>query len=400
MQNVVILGSTGSIGENTLAVIRLHRDKYNIFALTANTQADKLITQCIEFNPKYLVLLQYHNIKELALKLTNAGCNTQILTTINDILDIVKMTDVDIVVSAIVGVAGLLPTYTACLHNKKILLANKESLVVAGKLFKQILLNNKKAQILPIDSEHNAIFQALNTNLVTTDTTNMPNIADVNKIILTGSGGPFYKFTRQQLAKVTPEMAIKHPKWKMGKKISVDSSTLMNKGLEIIEAYWLFGLDLQQIEVIIHPQSIIHSMVEYIDGSIIAQLSLPNMMIPISYALSYPKRIKLPINNLNFTDLQLMTFDQPDYDSFPCLKLAIAALNNGKASGAVLNMANEIVVEAFLHHKISFYQINQIIEIILEKFSGYDYNSIEEIISIVDEVTNSAKNLITKISAI
>ena len=375
MQKVAVLGSTGSIGCNTLDVIRRHADKYSILALSANSQVDKLLAQCLEFKPQYAVLLDQTKAAYLEKQLQANHINTQVLTTLSDLVNIVKLPEVDIVMSAIVGSHGLLPTYTAILHGKKVLLANKESLVAAGKLITDTLSSNPQAQLIPVDSEHSAIFQAL-------PATYRHYQDSVNKIILTASGGPFLHLTQEELKAVTPEMAVKHPNWNMGKKISVDSSTLMNKGLEVIEAYWLFGVGLDKLEVVVHPQSIIHSMVEYIDGSVIAQLGTPDMRTPIAYALSYPERITSGSNKLDFMQLGSLTFEKPDYQRFPCLELAYSALKQGKACPAVLNAANEVAVAAFLEHKISFYTINRLIESAMQYFADSDYASIDEVLAI------------------
>ncbi len=385
MSQVAVLGSTGSIGTSTLDVIRHNLDKYQIIALTANTDADKLLSQCIEFNPKYAVLLDKSKALYLETQLKNHQLTTILLTNKEDLPYVVQLPEVDIVMSAIVGSHGLMPTYSAILAGKKVLLANKESLVAAGRLIKDALKANPKASLIPVDSEHSAIFQSLPNDFVT-------NKNGINKIILTASGGPFREYSKEQLVSVTPEMAIKHPNWNMGKKISVDSSTLMNKGLEIIEAYWLFGTDLDKIDVVVHPQSIIHSMVEYIDGSIIAQLGTPDMKTPIAYALSYPDRIVSGSSKLDFSTLSSLTFEKPDHERFPCLTLAFEALKNGRSSPAVLNAANEVAVSLFLEHQISFYDIYKLIKSAMEYFGTTDYSTIDEIIAIdqaVREYTNS-----------
>jgi 1-deoxy-D-xylulose-5-phosphate reductoisomerase len=302
---------------------------------------------------------------------------------------IATIAEVDIVMSAIVGSKGLLPTYAAIKANKKVLLANKESLVTGGKLINAALASGT-AQLIPVDSEHSAIFQALPYDYQQNTTA----MASVNKIILTASGGPFLKFTHEELTKVTPEMAIKHPNWLMGKKISVDSSTLMNKGLEVIEAYWLFGSALDKIEVVVHPQSIIHSMVEYIDGSIIAQLGAPDMKTPIAYALAYPQRITSGSEKLDFAKLCNLTFEEPDYARFPCLKLAFNALKSGGVAPAVLNAANEVAVAAFLANQIGFYDINALIQNSLDHFGDREFMTIDEIIDIDSQTREYTQKLI------
>jgi 1-deoxy-D-xylulose-5-phosphate reductoisomerase len=372
-QNVTILGSTGSIGCNTLEVIRLHPEKYTVTALTAASNLERLFEQCAKFKPEYAVFLDKEKAKILADKIKLHDLPTKILTNINDLVIVATLEQVDLVMSAIVGSSGLLPTLAAVQAGKKVLLANKESLVAGGKIINDALKSNHKASLIPVDSEHSAIFQSLPLNY---------SRDEINKIILTASGGPFRNLSREQLLTVTPEEAIKHPNWCMGRKISVDSSTLMNKGLEVIEAYWLFGLGLDKIDVIVHPQSIIHSMVEYIDSSIVAQLGTADMKTPIAYALAYPDRVDSGSGKLDFMTLSSLTFEKPDYERFPCLKLAFDALQVGGIAPAVLNAANEVAVSAFLEHRIKFYDINALISQTLANFAYQDYNSVEEIIDI------------------
>jgi 1-deoxy-D-xylulose-5-phosphate reductoisomerase len=374
MQNVVILGSTGSIGCSTLAVIRQHPDKYRVIALTANTALDKLLAQCIEFKPEFAVILDKKLGAILQDKLAGYAITTQVLTDYADLSHLVALPATDIVMSAIVGSKGLQPTFMAISAGKKVLLANKEALVTGGKLIIEAL-KHSNAQLIPVDSEHSAIFQSLPDG----------NVSDprvLSKIILTASGGPFRTLTQQQLAVVSSAQAIKHPNWSMGRKISVDCSTLMNKGLEVIEAYWLFGLPIDKIEVLVHPQSIIHSMVEYVDGSIIAQLGTADMKTPIAYALAYPQRINSGSARLDFTTLSSLTFEQPDYQRFPCLKLAFDAMRSGGIAPAVLNAANEVAVAAFLADQIGFYDINAIIQDTLDHFGSRNFTALEEIIEI------------------
>lgn len=383
-QNVVILGSTGSVGCSTLDVIRLNQDKYSIYALTANSQLDKLFEQCIEFKPKYAILLDKQKAKLLKENLIKHSINTIVLDDALNLNEVVAEPEVDIVMSAIVGCVGLLPTLNAIKANKKVLLANKESLIVGGKLMIDALYNSS-ALMIPVDSEHSAIFQCLQGNLLTQN-----NI--INRIILTASGGPFRTLSKDEIKHVSVADALKHPNWSMGRKITIDSSTLMNKGLEVIEAYWLFGQNLDQIDVVIHPQSIIHSMVEYIDGSVMAQLGTPDMKTPIAYALAYPQRINSGSSKLDFTTLKQLTFEEPDYNKFPCLQLAFNAIRGGVAMPAVLNAANEVAVSAFLDNKISFYSISDLIDSAMNKFSYTTFNSIEEVLEldqIVREYTTS-----------
>lgn len=373
MLNVTILGSTGSIGCNTLEVVRLHPDKYKITALTASSNLDKLFEQCVEFKPEYAVILDVEMGLVLADKLKLYNLATTVLSKASDLAVVATLEHVDIVMSAIVGSSGLLPTLAAIRANKKVLLANKESLVAGGKIINQALSDHTDARLIPVDSEHSAIFQSLPLNY---------SVAEINKIILTASGGPFRNFTKDQLCDVTPEQAIKHPNWCMGKKISIDSSTLMNKGLEVIEAYWLFGVGLDKIDVVVHPQSIIHSMVEYVDSSIVAQLGTADMKTPIAYALAYPERIASGSKKLDFMSAPTLTFEKPDYERFPCLQLAFDALRAGGVAPAVLNAANEVAVSSFLDHKIKFYDINAIISRTMSNFAQHDYNSVEEVIDI------------------
>lgn len=397
-QNVAILGSTGSIGCSTLDVINLNKEQYNITLLTANSQVDKLLEQCLLFKPKFAVILDELKSKFLQDTLQANLIDTRVFYTMDDLVKIITDDDIDIVMSAIVGSHGLLPTYKAIQAGKKVLLANKESLVAGGKLINEALTKSKNAILIPVDSEHSAIFQSLpqdyvkhtSSNGIHGDSTNY----GINKIILTASGGPFRQLSQEELLSVTPEQAILHPNWSMGKKISVDSSTLMNKGLEVIEAYWLFGTGLDKIEVVVHPQSIIHSMVEYIDGSVVAQLGTPSMKTPIAYALAYPNRITSGSPKLDFSTLSDLTFEKPDYKRFPCLGLAFEALRLGGVAPAVLNAANEVAVAAFLDHKIKFYDINAIIQSTMDNFANHDYSSIEEIIQIDKDARLYSRSLI------
>ena len=379
MQKIVIFGATGSIGVSTLDVIKLHPDKFSVFALTANNNASLLYQQCLEFNPSYAYINGDDAAKTMQQRLTEANSTTQVLCKPEDLAYLAAHAEVDLVMSAIVGSAGLVPTYHAAKNGKKILLANKESLVAGGRIITDTAKLNH-AQIIPVDSEHSAIFQALPYGYK-----NLDNIG-VNKIILTASGGPFLNTPYTELCKVTAAQAVKHPNWSMGQKISVDSSTLMNKGLEVIEAYWLFNAKPSQIEVVVHPQSIIHSMVEYIDSSIIAQLGTPDMKTPIAYALSAPERINSGSKQLNFTTLQNLTFCEVDYIRFPCLKLAIDALSEESNTAAVINAANEVAVAKFLANEHGFYDIPRMIETAIEKFSGTTSTHIEELILLDQEV--------------
>lgn len=379
MQKIVILGATGSIGKSTLEVIRLHPDKYQVFALSANHNMELLLRQCLEFQPQYAYLANQKLSRELQLRLNETGSKTQVLTKASDLNALASHPEVDSVMSAIVGSAGLLPTYHAACSGKKILLANKESLVAGGAII-TAAAKAHNARLIPVDSEHSAIFQALPYTY-----SDLAAIG-VDKIILTASGGPFLHTTQAELQQVNAAAAIQHPNWSMGKKISVDSSTMMNKGLEVIEAYWLFNARLDQIEVVIHPQSIIHSMVEYIDGSIIAQMGTPDMKTPIAYALSAPQRIHSGSAKLNFTKIATLNFSAPDSIRFPCLQLARDSLKHGGAAPTVLNASNEIAVDKFLAGQHGFYAIPQMIDQALNRFADHSSNSIDEVLYLDQEV--------------
>ena len=365
-KNIAILGSTGSIGTQALEVILNFPKEFKATYLTANNNVALLLEQIQRFKPKGVVLLDEHSAKEVK---KHAGDKTEILVGEEGLLDIVQRNDVDIVVSALVGFAGLKPTIKAIEAKKKIALANKETLVVAGELIMP-LVDRYKVDLLPVDSEHSAIFQCLVGEL--------PN--KIEKIILTASGGPFRMKSKEELKSVTVEQALNHPNWKMGNKITVDSATLMNKGLEVIEAHWLFGVPGERIDVVIHPQSIIHSMVEFIDGSVKAQLGVPDMKIPIQYALTYPSRSASTFTRVNFPALGEMTFFTPDEDRFSCLKLAREALKSGGTMPAVMNAANEIAVAKFLKGKISFLNIPATICKAMEKHSSKRNPLLEEIV--------------------
>lgn len=381
MKQVAIFGSTGSIGKSTLDVLRLHSDKFKVFALTGHSNHKLLFEQCCEFKPAYVYVSDSSLAYELAVWLRDAGLATEVLSSANDLATIASHPSVDIVMSAIVGSAGLIPTYQAAKHGKRILLANKESLVAGGSIINQAVKDNH-AQLIPVDSEHSAIYQALPFGYSSL------NDIGVEKIILTASGGPFLNTPYDKLQHVTAGEAVKHPNWSMGQKISVDSSTLMNKGLEVIEAYWLFNARIEQIEVVVHPQSIIHSMVQYQDSSIIAQLGSPDMKTPIAYALSAPQRIESGSSRLDFTKLSSLTFTTPDTQRFPCLALAWEGLRHGGGSCAVLNAANEIAVAKFLAGKHGFYDIPRMIESAMNQFASSSPHTIEEILELDYEVRN------------
>ena len=361
MQNITVLGSTGSIGVNTLDVVARYPERFKVFALTANTQLEKIFQQCVQFRPEFVVVTSSRDESLLQEKLNVAGISTQVLSGTNSLEYVASHANTDVVMAAIVGAAGLRPALAAAEAGKKLLLANKESLVMAGQLFMDVI-RKSGALLLPIDSEHNAIFQCLPHDMKDT-----LSGSGIRKILLTASGGPFRTYTAEQLQKVTPEQACAHPNWVMGRKISVDSASLMNKGLELIEACWLFDTTPDHIEVVIHPQSIIHSMVQYDDGSTIAQLGNPDMRTPIAYGLNWPERLPSGAEHLDIFSVARMDFHKPDQKLFPCLRLAREAFDEGKTAPAVLNAANEVAVEAFLNGEIAFSSIPVIIEKVLEK---------------------------------
>jgi 1-deoxy-D-xylulose-5-phosphate reductoisomerase len=355
-RTVTVLGSTGSIGKSTLDVLALHPQRFAVYALTASTSVQKLSEQCLRFSPLFAVMACERSAAELAVKLKAAGSETRVLAGEEGLAEVAAASEVDVVMAAIVGAAGLGATLAAVTAGKTVLLANKESLVMAGALFMDAVTASG-AVLLPIDSEHNAIFQCLPS-----DSRAVPQRTGVSKILLTASGGPFRCWSTEQMEQATPEQACNHPNWSMGRKISVDSATLMNKGLELIEACWLFDLDGSEIEVVIHPQSIIHSMVQYVDGSVLAQLGNPDMRTPIAYGLGWPQRIGSGVAELDIIACSRLDFEAPDENRFPCLRLARDAVQRGGTSMVALNAANEIAVQAFLAGTLGFAQISQVIE--------------------------------------
>lgn len=354
-QVLTILGSTGSIGESTLDVVSRHPEKFRVFALAGHRQVDKLAAQCKQFRPEYAVVGDAGHAAELEKKLKQEGISTQVLYGSQALIDVASADEVGGVMCAIVGAAGLPSALAAAQKGKTIYLANKETLVVSGALFMETARQNS-ATVLPIDSEHNAIFQVLPR-----DYTGRLNEHGINSIILTASGGPFLNTDLSTFDSITPEQAVKHPNWSMGRKISVDSASMMNKGLELIEAHWLFNCPPEKLEVVIHPQSVIHSMVRYRDGSVLAQLGNPDMRTPIAYCLGLPERIDSGVGELDFGTLSALTFQNPDFDRFPCLKLAYQAMNAGGAAPCVLNAANEVAVAAFLDKRIKFTDIAKVV---------------------------------------
>ena len=356
MKKIAILGSTGSIGTSTLEVIEANSRVFSVNLLAAESNTNLIFEQCQKFNPRYVYLKQDSSAKELKDKLSSKKLNTSVVDE-DDFLKITSGSEVDIVVAGIVGVAGLKSVHAAVLAGKRILLANKESYVVAGELLNK-LADLNKADIFPIDSEHSAIHQCLAGKKDTKD--------EVKRLVLTGSGGPFLDRNIKDFAYITPEEAVKHPVWSMGKKISVDSATMMNKGLEVIEAKWLFKLDPEKIEILIHPEGIVHSLVEFQDASVIAQMSVPDMKIPIAYGLGFPERIKSTSNSLRLEEIGQLNFSRPDLNKFPSIKIAREALISGGTASTLLNAANEEAVGAFLNKKISFIQIPEIISFVMD----------------------------------
>ncbi|MDE3057663.1 MAG: 1-deoxy-D-xylulose-5-phosphate reductoisomerase [Bacteroidota bacterium] len=363
-KNIAILGSTGSIGKNSLDVIASFPDQFNVSYLTVNKNIDALCEQIKRFHPKGVVVLD-ERLAETCKSRVNG--TTKVFCGEQGLEEIVQRNDVDIVISSLVGFAGLKPTLKAIEAGKKIALANKETLVVAGEIVMR-LVKKHGVELIPVDSEHSAIFQCLVGE----------SSSKIEKIILTASGGPFRTTPLDKLKDVTVAQALNHPNWKMGNKITIDSATLMNKGLEVIEARWLFGLPPEKIEVLIHPQSIIHSMVEFVDGSVKAQLGMPDMKLPIQYALTYPERVSAPNVRVDFPKLRELTFFEPDLARFKCLRLAIAALHEGGTMPAVMNAANEIAVEKFLNGAISFLQVPETIERAMERHSSHPSSIIIE----------------------
>ncbi|MGB5678679.1 MAG: 1-deoxy-D-xylulose-5-phosphate reductoisomerase [Gammaproteobacteria bacterium] len=375
---IAILGSTGTIGQNTLDVVSRHRDSYRIVALTANTDVDGLEKQCLLWQPEYAVMSNHNSAQQLVEKLKNKGLATQVLAGVEGLQEVASLQQVDTVVAGIVGAAGLLPTLAAAEAGKRILLANKEALVMSGPLFMDAV-RNSGAVLLPVDSEHNAIFQCMPH---TAQDQAPPEQYGVGKILLTASGGPFRTLPLERFHTITPEQAVSHPNWVMGQKISVDSATMMNKGLEVIEAHWLFGVAHDLIEVVIHPQSIIHSMVSYTDGSTLAQLGNPDMRTPIAHCLAWPERIDSGVEPLDIIDVAKLEFEKPDMQRFPCLKLCYQAIQAGGSTSIVLNAANEIAVQAFLQKKIRFTAIAEIIESALSETTTTEVDSLDAILSV------------------
>jgi len=389
---VCILGATGSIGVSTLDVIKQHAHQFKVVALTANQDVERLFQQCVEFLPRYAVMADAAAAEQLAARLAHFDEIT-VLSGVEGLKHVASLPEVDTVMAAIVGGAGLLPTLAAAQAGKRVLLANKEALVMSGQLFLDAV-HQHGAQLLPIDSEHNAIFQCMPASFTQHGVKNLTAVG-VSRILLTASGGPFRNYPLDQLSSVTPEQACNHPKWKMGRKISVDSATMMNKGLEVIEACWLFNTPPERIEVLIHPQSVIHSMVEYVDGSTLAQLGNPDMRTPIAHALAFPERMTSGVARLNLLEIAKLEFEPMDFARFPCLRLAYEAMQAGDTTTAILNAANEIAVEAFLAGKLRFTAIAELIEQTLSRLNGRAANTLEIILEDDARARHLAEELLT-----
>jgi len=378
LKYISILGSTGSIGTQTLDVVKNHREKFKIVGLSALKNIDEIEKQIYEFNPEIVAIFDREKAEILSNRI---GKKVKIVSGMDGLIEVATLNSADIVVTSVVGSVGLLPTLEAIRHKKIIALANKETLVVAGEL----IMNEARkhdVKIIPVDSEHSAIFQCLQGE----------DIDNVSRIILTASGGSFRNWTKQEISKAKAADALKHPTWTMGQKVTIDSATLINKGLEVIEAKWLFNMQLDKIDVIVHPQSIIHSMVEYKDYSIISQMGVPDMRTPIQYALSYPDRIDSTVEKLNFNKMGDLSFMAPDTDKFPCLALAYEALKIGKTMPCVLNGANEVLVEYFLEDKIEFYDIPKFIEMAMSIHRPFAYETVDELLEVDKWVRSWIKN--------
>ena len=390
-ENVSVLGSTGSIGKSTLDVIRRNQDRFRVHALTANRNVDELAEQCKQFNARLAVIADESLEADLAEALKLTGARSEVMSGEPGLLEAAGGAETDIVMAAIVGAAGLNSTFEAAHRGKKILLANKESLVIAGEVFVAEARRNN-APVVPVDSEHNAIFQAMPEGFE-------HGLAErgVEKIILTASGGPFRELPADRFPNVTPEQACNHPNWSMGRKISVDSATLMNKGLEVIEARWLFNADPEQIEVLVHPQSIIHSMVAYLDGSVLAQMGTPDMRTPIAHALAWPERIEAGVDRLNLAQMNDLSFEKPDLERFPCLGLAFQAMASGASAPVTLNAANEIAVDAFLGGKISFDAIPRLVADVMERIPVSAIETLEDVLQHDRHARREANDWVMKI---
>ncbi|MDX2369331.1 MAG: 1-deoxy-D-xylulose-5-phosphate reductoisomerase [Colwellia sp.] len=397
-RQICILGSTGSIGISTLDVIRLHRDKFNVVSLSANASVDKIFAQCVEFQPKTVVMVSVHHAEQLISRLSSENLDfIEVKSGGDALVELASSKQTDTVMAAIVGAAGLMPTLAAVQAGKRVLLANKEALVTSGAIFIEAV-KQSGAELLPIDSEHNAIFQSLPWQEQARVGHCQLAQNGISKILLTGSGGPFRARLISELEHVTPNQACAHPNWEMGRKISVDSATMMNKGLEFIEAKWLFNVEASDIQVVLHPQSTIHSMVQYKDGSVIAQMGNPDMRTPIAHALAYPERIESGVAPLDFFNTPSFEFQSVDYEKYPNLELAIEACKSGQGACTALNAANEVAVAAFLDEKIKFTDIYKINETSVRKFVSEQVSNINEVISLDARAREFALSIVANFS--
>jgi len=394
MKGICILGATGSIGVSTLDVVKRHSNQYKVIALTANTNIDTLFEQCSEFTPEYAVVVNEQKAEQFKAKIVGTEiANTKVLVGAEALVTVATLDSVDSVMAAIVGAAGLLSALAAAKAGKTVLLANKESLVMSGDIFMQAI-KESGAKLLPIDSEHNAIFQCMPAGYVAGN-----DAPQARRILLTASGGPFRTTPIEELHDVTVDQAVAHPKWSMGRKISVDSATMMNKGLELIEACLLFNMEPEQIQVVIHPQSIIHSMVDYVDGSVLAQMGNPDMRIPIAHAMAWPERFDSGVGPLDIFAVKQMDFEPADLQRFPCLRLAIEAISAGGVMPTVLNASNEIAVEAFLNEQIRFTDIPVVIEQSMAKFTATVADTLEHILEADQQARDQAQTIVASITA-
>ncbi len=390
MTGISILGSTGSIGKSTLDVLARHGDRYSVVALSANSDVQGMFQQCLEFRPQLAAMADRDSASQLAGLLAAEAPEIQVLAGDEGLEAVATHKDAEQVMAAIVGAAGLLPVLAAVEAGKRILLANKEALVVAGGLFMEAVHRNE-VRVLPIDSEHNAVFQCLPDGYAQ----DMEN-KGVKRILLTASGGPFRHMRQEELQGVTPEQACAHPNWDMGRKISVDSATMMNKGLEVIEAHWLFGAAPEKIQVVVHPQSVIHSMVEYVDGSVLAQLGNPDMRTPIAHALAWPERIASGVDSLDLFQIAHLDFEAPDLERFPCLALAFRAIREGGSMPAILNAANEVAVAAFLAGRTGFVQIPQIIEASMDLLQAEPADNLDVLLAADKRARETAERMVLR----
>ena len=392
IRHLTILGSTGSIGESTLDVVDRHPGRFKVFALTANTNVEKMLAQCIRFKPQHAVMLDSAAAQRLEAAIRLEKLDTVVSSGVESLETVAALPQVDVVMAAIVGAAGIRPTFAAAQSGKLVLLANKETLVMAGNIFMDAVKKHR-ATLLPIDSEHNAIHQSMphdfNGNL---------SEKGIRRILLTASGGPFRTASLDSLRHVTPEQACAHPNWDMGRKISVDSATMMNKGLEVIEARWLFNASPENIQVVVHPQSVIHSMVEYVDGSVLAQLGNPDMRTPIAHAMGFPERIESGVASLNMFDVARLDFEQPDFARFPCLHLAYEALKMGDNMPATLNAANEVAVASFLDGKMAFTAIPAMIEYVMHTVKQQVIHTLDDVLQADETARNTAREWLAALS--